>query len=98
METLRLDRETDGGAWSAPWPKRREAGRMDLRAMGTRNAHRALVAAGWSPGDAADWLLEAAMGKEVAGRIALLPQLSIIAPTHVRWLFARADRHKEELA
>jgi hypothetical protein len=76
MQTLELEtqmRLQGLTVWDAPWETRQEAGRKDLKNLGALRAIRTLMNTGWNQGVAADWLLEAALGAEMEGRIVLLP-------------------------
>ena len=84
-------------AWDAPWEARREAGRADIQALGIKATLGALVEAGWDEDQAADWLLEAALGAELAGRIILLPvEPRLISEDDEAWLRYRAGRHRAD--
>jgi hypothetical protein len=97
MVTVELDKimqERGLSAWDAPFEARREAGTADIRALGVKAALEALVAEGWDEDQAADWLLEAALGIELAGVIVLLPtQPRFISVDEEAWLRYRAGRH-----
>jgi hypothetical protein len=99
MVTVELDKimqERGLSAWDAPFEARREAGRADIRALGVKAALEALVAEGWEEDQAADWLLEAALGAELAEVVVLLPiEPRFISTDDEAWLRYRAGRHAQ---
>lgn len=100
LASIELDnymQQQDLTAWDAPWEARREAGRADIQALGVKAALGALIEAGWDEDQAADWLLEAALGAELAGQIILLPvEPRPISEDDEAWLRYRAGRHRAD--